>query len=277
MTIDQAIDVYLRADARPEYPDDTTGQTYFQNAWATVDGYVGTGAVLSVAGGALVVSSTSVGAELITRTAAQTASSTVMLRVRKTTGSITSVGLSSNLGATGLTFVPTASWQVFTLTPSTNWTGSLTSVIFNLIGQSADCVLEFDWIYIGNGVWLERFMQYLGGGGAPTLTTGRLFWMQAPEGVTLPYAVATVVSDSDMQEFFNVPDAGQGRVQLDIVSADKSGKDIALKARDLLRHYRGSMNGLTVNVIWPINRWERFEVNTHRFIFSADYEVHCEY
>ena len=120
-------------------------------------------------------------------------------------------------------------------------------------------------------------MNLIGGGTVPSLTVARLYWMQAPEGCTLPYVVFTMVSDTDQQEFFSAANAGQGRAQFDVVGTSRANKNIEERIRTLLRHYRGTLSGLVINAIYPINRRERFNADTGRYVFSADYEVHCEY
>ena len=120
-------------------------------------------------------------------------------------------------------------------------------------------------------------MGYLGGAVAPTLTTGRLYYLQAPEGASLPYVVYTIVSDTDVIEFFGTQDAGQGRVQIDVVSTAKSGKAIELRIRSLLRYHSGTTGGLATWTIEPVNRRESFNADTSRYVFSADYIWHAQY
>jgi hypothetical protein len=120
-------------------------------------------------------------------------------------------------------------------------------------------------------------MAYLGGAGAPTLTTGRLYWMQAPEGATLPYVVYTMVSDTDAIEFFGTQNAGQGRVQISAVSTSKTGKAIADRIRTLLRYSKGTIGGLTTWTIEPVNRYDSFNADTSRYVFGSDYIWHAEY
>lgn len=120
-------------------------------------------------------------------------------------------------------------------------------------------------------------MNLIGGTGAPTLSVGRLYWMQAPEGATLPYVVFTMVSDTDQQEFFGVQNNSQGRAQFDVVGTSRADKQIAERIRTLLRYKSGSVGGLNMYTIVPIDRRERFNADTMRYVFSADYEVHAEY
>jgi hypothetical protein len=120
-------------------------------------------------------------------------------------------------------------------------------------------------------------MAYLGTNVAPSATAGRLYYLQAIEGATLPYVVYSVVSDLDEAAHFNKTNTGWGRVQFDVVAKTKGGQAIEERIRTLMRYKTGSTGGLTVYVIKPLNRRERFEYDTQRYIFSADYEVECEY
>ena len=119
-------------------------------------------------------------------------------------------------------------------------------------------------------------MSYLGGAVAPTLTTGRLYYMVAPEGASLPYVVYTKVSDTDSQEFF-AKDTGQGRLQFDVVSTTKGSYVIEERLRALLRYASGSIGGLTTTIIYPVNRREKYNADTSRYVWSSDYIVSCQY
>ena len=123
----------------------------------------------------------------------------------------------------------------------------------------------------------STLMTLLGGAVPPTLTTGRLYYLQAPEGASLPYAVYTMVSDTDVIEHFDKKNAGQGRVQIDVVASTKSGKAIEERIRTLLRYYHGTMDTLTVWLSEPAGRRESYNADTNRYVFSADYILHVEY
>jgi len=62
-----------------------------------------------------------------------------------------------------------------------------------------------------------------------------------------------------------------------VVASSKSGKAIEQRIRALLRYAKGTIGGLTVNLIEPAGRREAFNADTSRYVFSADYIVHCEY
>ena len=109
------------------------------------------------------------------------------------------------------------------------------------------------------------------GGSAP-----RIYWMQAPENATLPYIVYTKVSDPDDQQFF-AKDTGRARIQLDIVSTTKASYVIDERLRTLMRGITGTMGGLTVTLVSPINRRSRFNADTNRYVWSSDYEVMAQY
>jgi len=119
-------------------------------------------------------------------------------------------------------------------------------------------------------------MNYIGGVGAPTLSVGRLYYMMAPEGATLPYCVYTMVSNTDSQTFFSSND-GQGRLQFDIVAETRAAYAIDERLRTLLRYHSGTTGGLSCWMIEPANRRERFNPDTSRYVFSSDYIVNCTY
>jgi hypothetical protein len=161
--------VFAASPTLPEYPDNVAGTTYFQDVFATTDNWSGTGLAANVSGGNLVLTSASTGTELVTRTASQIASNTVKIRARLVQGTITSITLGSNLGLTSQTFIPTSSFQVFNLTPVVNWSGTLSAVTLNLNGQSANCIIQIDWIYIGDGTYSSRLLDASGNGNHGTV------------------------------------------------------------------------------------------------------------
>jgi len=122
----------------------------------------------------------------------------------------------------------------------------------------------------------STLMTYLGGIGAPTLTVGRLYYLLAPEGATLPYCVYTMVSNNDSAEFFSSDDT-QARIQFDVVASSRASYAIDDRLRTLLRYHSGTLSGLTVWTIEPANRRERYNPDTSRYVFSSDYIVRCQY
>ena len=120
-------------------------------------------------------------------------------------------------------------------------------------------------------------MSLIGGVTSPTLTTGRLYWLQAPEGASLPYVVFTMVSDTDVIEHFGTQDAGQGRAQFDIVGTARGNKNIEQRIRTLLRYAHGTIGGLSMWTIEPMGRREKYNADTLRYVFSSDYLCHAEY
>ena len=118
----------------------------------------------------------------------------------------------------------------------------------------------------------STLMTYLGGMGAPTLTIGRLYYMLAPEGATLPYVVYTMVSNEDTAEFFDSDDT-QARLQFDVVGSSRASYAIDDRLRTLLRYHSGTLSGLAVWTIEPANRRERYNPDTSRYVFSSDYII----
>jgi hypothetical protein len=124
----------------------------------------------------------------------------------------------------------------------------------------------------------STLMGYLGGGGAPSLTTGRLYWITAPEGCSVPYVVFGKVDDVDQAVSFDKTDSTTfARYQFDVVSVSKASFAIEDRLRALLRYRSGSTGGLTAHLIEPMGRRERYDQETKRFIWTSDYGIQCEY
>jgi hypothetical protein len=136
------------------------------------------------------------------------------------------------------------------------------------ISQSIDTYLRAD----------ATLMNLIGGISAPTKTTGRLYDKVALDLCSLPYVVYTLVSDTDVIEHFGTQDAGQGRVQIDCVATTKaSAITIEQRVRTLLRYNHGTLGGLSIWTIEPAGRREVYNSDTSRYVYSADYIIHCEY
>jgi hypothetical protein len=126
----------------------------------------------------------------------------------------------------------------------------------------------------------STLMAYLGGVHAPTTTQGRLYWQSAPDGATLPYVVYYMAGDTDAQEFLGTINTGQGIITFDVVTDENdrtNGLTIRDRIRALMRYQAGTHGTLVMNQIIPKGIRDNHYMDTHRCIFSADYEVHCEY
>ncbi|MBA4274028.1 MAG: hypothetical protein C0436_00080 [Alphaproteobacteria bacterium] len=156
--------------AIPEYPTDPAGTTYFQDAWATVDGWnaVGGGAV-SVASGRLRHTSASVGNEFIHRVFTPSydpSGRSIKAKVRLVAGTMSSITIiGAGYHSLGVSIIPTTSWQIFDINPTNNWSAVQDVLVFDFEGQSADCIIEFDFIYIGTGAYNANSLLDLSGNG----------------------------------------------------------------------------------------------------------------
>lgn len=138
------------------------------------------------------------------------------------------------------------------------------------IQQACDTYLRAD----------STLMGYLGGIATPSATLGRLYYRQALEGATLPYVVYYMAGDTDAQEFIGQTNTGQGVISFDVVTAENgqaNGLLIRDRIRALLRYQSGTHGTLVMNQIIPAGLREDYKQDTHRWIFSADYEIHAEY
>jgi hypothetical protein len=123
-------------------------------------------------------------------------------------------------------------------------------------------------------------MAFLGGVHAPTPTLGRLYWQMALDGATLPYVVYYMAGDTDAQEFLGQTNTGQGIISIDVVTSEDARADgisIRARIRALLRYQSGTHGTLIMNQIIPKGMRDNHYMDTHRCIFSVDYEIHVEY
>jgi hypothetical protein len=104
----------------------------------------------------------------------------------------------------------------------------------------------------------------------------RLYWMTAPEVTTVPYLVYSLVDDTDQVLWFDVQNTGQARVQFDVVQANKATA-IIYQVRTKLRNTHGTIGGLSVQRIIPSMLRQRYNADTLRYVFSADYIFEFSY
>jgi hypothetical protein len=138
------------------------------------------------------------------------------------------------------------------------------------IQQACDTYLRAD----------STLMTYIGGIYGPSATVGRLYYRVALEGATLPYVVYYMAGDTDAQEFLGQTNTGQGNISFDVVTAENGQLDglaIRDRIRTLLRYQTGTHGTLVMNQIIPKGIREDYKQDTHRWILSADYEIHAEY
>jgi hypothetical protein len=76
----------------------------------------------------------------------------------------------------------------------------------------------------------------------------RIFFAEAEESSVRPYVTYNVVSDPHASFAFGSADSGQARVQFNVFHTDRySALTVAHAIRKRLRHYSGSMDGITVH------------------------------
>jgi hypothetical protein len=105
----------------------------------------------------------------------------------------------------------------------------------------------------------------------------RIYWLQVPQTSIVPYLVYFTVSDTDQQEAFGDSNTGQARVQFDIVSDKKSDKASLYRVRTILRGMSGTIGGLNVRHVFPVQIRERFDASTMRYIFTIELEITFAY
>jgi hypothetical protein len=162
----------------PEYPDNPSGTTYFQDAFATVDGWLVNAGSNSVANG--ILSNTSFGINRTTFTGL--ASKTLRLRMRVATP--TTVTLNYKVGTT-ITPIPGGSFAAGTWA-SNQWRTLDVFIPADSEGTYLQVALaggsiqnDYDWIYIGNGTYSSSLIDNSGNG-----NNGTIYGCTPVEGVS---------------------------------------------------------------------------------------------
>lgn len=76
----------------------------------------------------------------------------------------------------------------------------------------------------------------------------RIYFAEADESVARPYLVYNVISDPHVSFAFGEPNSGQARVQFSVFSSNRyTALNAAHAVRKKLRHYSGTMDGITVH------------------------------
>lgn len=156
------------------YPDDPAGTTYFQDAWATVDGWGGENATVTAPGGG-VLRGVSTGVNYNVRRPGLSYSAgsyTIRIRVRKTAGAV--VGNNSRIYIVHNSGVNLFDTKYIKFTALNEWVivdatftalVSITAIGINNYGTSIGDTIEIDWIYIGTGAYLPGTLRDLTGNG----------------------------------------------------------------------------------------------------------------
>jgi hypothetical protein len=168
-TLDSGKVIHLSADGLPEYPDSVAGTTYLQDAWATTDSWVPSGGGSATVASSILTWTTTANTEFLRRTASVVSASTFKIKCRAISGSPGPIALLSNLGNTGLTFTPASEWTIFSLSPTTNWTGTLSIITLSRGSGDASATIEIEFIYVGSGVYDTKLPDVSGNGNDATV------------------------------------------------------------------------------------------------------------
>ena len=109
------------------------------------------------------------------------------------------------------------------------------------------------------------------------LVGSNIFWLQATQGITAPYLVYQIIADTDQPLAFGKTNTGTARLQIDVVSSAKSGKAAIYRVREILRGKNGTIGGLAIDAILPMQIRERFNEQTMRYVFSIDFDISFAY
>ena len=104
----------------------------------------------------------------------------------------------------------------------------------------------------------------------------RLYFVEAPQGETYPYATYRVISDPHDPESFGNVDTGQPRVQISVWDKDRyNAQATAQLIRDRIQHYQGAMDGVTVTFVQATGTLIMREPNQN--IFQAIFDALLQY
>lgn len=229
----------------PKWPDNPSGTTYFQDAWATTDSWSLSNAVAgapTVSNGVLTADMTRSGggASILARNVSFSASSykTWKVRIR---GTITNIRPKYNNGTeydiTGTSIPVTSSWAIvdIPIAGDANWTGTINRIQFN---SDSDGTFEIDWLYIGDGTYSTKLPDLSGNGnhgtvyGATPDADGSLSFDGVNDYVTtqvgsyfgldkiVTFSAWVRILSSEAIQFISYPDgANNNRFYLQVVNA----------------------------------------------------------
>lgn len=130
----------------------------------------------------------------------------------------------------------------------------------------------------GIEVGLYGYLTSSAGSALTSVISTRLYWLTAPNRVSKPYCVYSVISDNDTQLWFGA-NTGDALIQFDVITDKKSDKDAIYALRDCLRGYRG-MIGSASSVITSISNIREYDVTDStgpEYQFQIDVSIKYEY
>lgn len=132
-------------------PDNVAGQTYLQDAFATVDSWVATGGTASVSGGVLSMTYTGSSGKI---ERAFTSFSAKIIRAKVKANISGVINLYGTVGGVSDTLIATISVQagVYAIIGS-YVSGAVTALYFSITSPASGNVLYIDWVYVGSGVY----------------------------------------------------------------------------------------------------------------------------
>ena len=182
--------VVAELDTFPLYPDSSTGTSYIQTAWSTVDSWTATRATLSVTNytGILTVTATSNSSAYITRTGLTIpASSTIKINARSTLSSTLTILNSAGSTVGAITGVNSA-YSILNVTTAT----AATTLNIYTNNSTVGTALEVDGIYTGDGTYTTQLTDLSGNGNHGTVVgctpgdDGELIFTATGSRVQLP-------------------------------------------------------------------------------------------
>lgn len=156
-------------DGIPLIPDNAAGTVYKQDAWATTDGWTGSGATLSVSGGNLVMTATATSANAIK---SMSFGSNNLIRVRIKTSRAAAIILQGTVGGTPNVLLINRTNAKLNLFQEIDVfvTGALTALIIRVDGQTVGDLTYVDIVYVGSGLYDTPAKDRAGNGNSLTNT-----------------------------------------------------------------------------------------------------------
>jgi hypothetical protein len=164
--------VFAASPTLPEYPDNVAGTTYFQDAWATVDGWTGSSVSTSVSGGRLFANRTSTtGQIVIAKLVSFSGNKTYKIKIKcDRSDTLRFRAVIDSVSTILLDEIFTAGQEKLLNIQIPAGT-SITDLIIASIGSSWTTTdyISIDWIYIGDGTYSSRLLDASGNGNHGTV------------------------------------------------------------------------------------------------------------
>lgn len=143
--------MHINGDGVPLFPDNISGRTYFQDAFATVDSWAATGGTASVSGGRLLMTYSGTSGKIERSFTSFTGK---LIRAIIKTNVTGTVNIYGTVGGTSDTLIKSNSVVSGITTPIDAYvSGAVTVLYFTISSPVSGNIIYIDAIYIGSGVY----------------------------------------------------------------------------------------------------------------------------